>query len=83
MAKTKVIHIANESTDDEERYELYVNGGSRATLTKRAGVVSLNWQVYGPQHWPDARYVVQGLLELTMIADQISGGKNVEETNDE
>lgn len=79
----KIVHIENESTDDEERYELYVNGGSRATLTKKNNVVSLNWQVYGPQHWPDAKYVLQGLLELSVIADQISGATDVENNEDE
>lgn len=69
----KVVQIKNESTDSEERYELYINGGSRATLTKKGGIVSLNWQVYGPQYWPDAKWLMQGLLELSVIADQLSG----------
>jgi hypothetical protein len=71
--KLSQLQIKNESTDAEERYELYTNGGSRATLIKKGGVVSLNWQVYGPQYWPDAKVLMQGLLELSVIADQLSG----------
>ena len=73
MTAQKVISIKNESTDDEQIYELYINGGSRATLTKKHGLVQLHWQVYGPQDWPEARYLMQGLLELSVIADQLSG----------
>lgn len=81
----KVINIRNTSTDDEESYELFINGGSRATLTKKHGLVQLHWQVYGPQDWPEAKYVLQGLLELSVIADQLSGGtreKDAEETEE-
>lgn len=73
MSAEKLIQIKNESTDGEERYELYINGGSRATLTKKGNRVQLNWQVYGPQDWPDAKWLMQGLLELSVIADQLSG----------
>lgn len=69
----KSLEIRNESTDSMEKYELYIDGGSRATLTKQGGIVSLNWQVYGPQYWPDAKRLMQGLLELSVIADQLSG----------
>ena len=70
----KVIQIRNTSTDDEESYELFINGGSRATLSKKHGLIQIHWHVYGPQDWPDAKYLMQGLLELSVIADQLSGG---------
>lgn len=81
--KEKVIQIVNESTDDEERYELYINGGSRATLTKKDNLVQLNWQVYGPQDWPSAKALMQGLLELSVIADQLSGDTSGNQTSED
>lgn len=67
------IEIRNESTHDEQRFQLYIDGGPRALLKKRNGAVELNWQVYGPQYWPGAKVLMQGLLELSVLADQLSG----------
>jgi len=70
------IEIRDESTHEEQRFQLYIDGGPRALVTKKHGTVSLNWQVYGPQYWPEAQVLMQGLLELSVVADQLSGEKN-------
>ena len=69
----KPMEIRNQSTDEQDCYELYIDGGSRAVLTKKNGMVQLNWAVYGPQYWPEAKQLLQGLLELSVIADQLAG----------
>lgn len=70
------IEIRDESTHDEQRFQLYIDGGPRALLTKKAGTVQINWQVYGPQYWSEARVLMQGLLELSVLADKLTGEKN-------
>ncbi len=81
MADTnQVIEIRDESGDDEVRHQLYMNGQRRGLVTKtrKNGEVKLHWQVYGPIHWSEAKIMMQGLLDLTVIADQLSGErKNV------
>ena len=42
------IEIRDESTHDEQRFQLYIDGGPRALLKKRNGAVEIVWQVYGP-----------------------------------
>lgn len=66
------IDIRDESIDGEARYRLYVDGTPKVTLVKKRGVVELRWEVYGPMRWQEARVLVQGLAELTVIADQLS-----------
>jgi hypothetical protein len=70
------IEIHDESVGTEQRFQLYVDGGPRALLVKKHGDVQLIWQVQGPQYWPDAKALLQGLLELSVIADKLSGEKN-------
>ncbi len=70
------IEIRDESTDEEQRFQLYINGGPRAMLSKKHGTVQFHWQVYGPQYWPGAKVLMQGLLELSVLADQLYGEKN-------
>jgi len=70
------IEIIDESTPKEIRFQLYVDGGRRALVSKNGGAVQLHWQVYGPQYWPEAKVLMQGLLELSVIADKLSGEKN-------
>ncbi len=70
------IEIRDESTHDEQRFQLYIDGGPRALVTKKHGTVQFHWQVYGPQYWPDAKVLMQGLLELSVTADKLSGEKN-------
>lgn len=43
---------------------------------KKHDTVQFHWQVYGPQYWPEAKILMQGLLELSVLADQLSGEKN-------
>lgn len=75
------IEIRDESTHEEQRFQLYIDGGPRALLVKRKnGEVKLNWQVYGPQYWNEAKVLMQGLLELSVLADQLSGEKNGKKT---
>lgn len=69
------IEIHDEGKYDEQRWQLYVNGSPRALLTKKHGNLQLHWQVYGPQHWAEAQATVQGLLELSVLADQLAGEK--------
>ena len=75
------IEIRDESTHEEQRFQLFIDGGPRALLTKKCGTVQLIWQVYGPQYWPEAKVLIQGLLELSVLADQLSGEKNGKKTN--
>jgi hypothetical protein len=69
------IEIRDDSTYDEQRFQLLIDGGPRALLTKKNGVVQLQWQVYGPQYWPEAQVLMQGLLELSVLADKLAGEK--------
>lgn len=75
ISNPDTIEIRDESTRDEKRFQLYIDGGPRAAVTKKGGTVQLTWQVYGPQHWPAAKVLMQGLLDLSIIADQLSGEK--------
>lgn len=70
------IEIVDESAHEEIRFQLYIDGGQRAFVSKKGGAVQLHWQVYGPQYWPEAKVLMQGLLELSVIADKLSGEKN-------
>lgn len=72
-----MIAISDESDEKGARFQLLIDGGPRALLTQDYyGTVSVTWQIYGPQYWPDAKLVVQGLLELSVIADQLHGVKH-------
>jgi hypothetical protein len=75
MSSLDTIEIRDNSTGEEQRFQLYIDGGPRALLTKKRGTVEINWQVYGPQYWPQAKVLMQGLLELSVLADQLSGEK--------
>lgn len=68
-----MIEICDESTADARRFQLYVDGGRAAVLVKKNNLISLNWQVHGPQLWPEAKDLLQGLLDLSVIADNLSG----------
>lgn len=70
------IEIIDESVDGEERHQLYIDGQRRAVVTRVRNVVHLNWQVYGPQRWPEAEVLMKGLLELSVIANKLAGEYN-------
>ena len=76
ISDPNTIEIRDESTHEEQRFQLYIDGGPRALLTKKHGTVQFHWQVYGPQYWPEAKVLMQGLLELSVLADQLSGETN-------
>lgn len=76
ISNQDTIEIIDESTHEEIRFQLYIDGGRRALVSKKSGTVQLHWQVYGSQHWPEAKVLMQGLLELSIIADKLSGEKN-------
>lgn len=69
------IEIRDESTHDEQRFQLCIDGGPRALVTKRGGITQFHWQVYGPQYWPEAQVLMQGLLELSVFANKLAGEK--------
>lgn len=81
MSDIDSIEIRDESTYDGKKFVLYIDGGPRATLVKKGKVVHLNWQVYGPQYWPEAKVLMQGLLELSVLADKLTGEKNGKEAD--
>jgi hypothetical protein len=76
ISNPETIEIVDESTHDEVRFQLYIDGGRRAFVRKKRGLVALHWEVYGAQQWPEAKVLMQGLLELSVIADQLLGEKN-------
>lgn len=80
ISNPETIRIVDESTHDELKFQLYIDGGRRAFVRKKGGCVSMHWEVYGPQYWPEAKVLMQGLLELSVIADQLSGDENGEKT---
>lgn len=68
------ISIEDHSEHGVAIYQLMVDGEPKARLTKKGGLVEINWQVYGPQYWPDkGKALMQGLLDLSVIADQLAG----------
>lgn len=81
ISDVETIKIVDESTDEEVRFQLYIDGARRAFVRKKHGYVTLHWEVYGPQQWPEAKNLLQGLLQLSVWADQLSGEKNGKKTN--
>jgi len=66
------IEIIDESYAGLEIHQLYIDGGRAVAAIRRPGQpVELSWQVYGPQFWPDAQKIIQGLVQLSFIADQM------------
>lgn len=71
MSDEQGAHIVDVSDDDATKYQLYVGQSRVALLTKCSMGVRLNWQIYGPQFWPEAEEVMAGLLSLSTLADQL------------
>lgn len=68
-----MIEIKDESADGVARHQLYVDGCRRCHVTrKKDGYVRLHWDIAGPMLWPEAKEVMGGLLELSLIADQLT-----------
>lgn len=72
MSSTEV-EIVDNSAKGVVRHTLYVNGDPKAHVVVTNGEVRLHWAVYGPQSWePEGRALLQGLVELSVIADQLA-----------
>jgi len=74
------IDIRDESSDEERKFQFYIKGRRRGAVTMRLdNRVQLHWQTAGPSDIAEARVWIQGLMELHMIAEQLSqeaqGGK--------
>jgi len=67
--------VKDVSVEYEDRFQLYVDDQPRVLLTRhrsRGGRPQFHWQVYGPQLWPEAKALISGLLQLTILADRLS-----------
>lgn len=72
MDKIENINIQDESTDEEKRFQFYVGECHRGLVTQgKDGRVKLHWQTAGPSQIGEARIWIQGLLELSMIAEKL------------
>lgn len=70
------VEIVDEGMYGDVRFQLYVDGHRYAAITKKPkNPVQFVWQVHGPQYWPAAKDLIQGLLELSVIADSLTGDK--------
>lgn len=67
-----MIRIADNGPGARERYTLHVNDFPAAHVSVDVNGVNLHWAVYGPQPWPEAKTVLEGLLELSILADQLT-----------
>lgn len=74
-----LISITDESEPfdgGDKVFKLRIDGNPMATVIKSGSKsVRFNWHVYGPQCWPEAQLLICGLLELSVIADKLNGGK--------
>jgi hypothetical protein len=68
------IRIEETTTTECEQYTLFVNDVMMAHAQVHHDGVKLNWAVYGPQQWPEAKLLLEGLLELGLLADQLTVG---------
>lgn len=72
MDKIENINIQDESTNEEKRFQFYVGECRRGLVTQsKNGQVKFHWQTAGPSQIEEARIWIQGLLELSMIAEQL------------
>jgi hypothetical protein len=69
---TDGICIIDESNSHIEYHQLYINKCRRAAVSTKYGRVQLHWEVAGAQYWPEAKLLLQGLLQLSVIADRLS-----------
>lgn len=74
LSNPETIEIRDESEDNERRFRLYIDGAPRAFVKrKQNGLVTMHLEVYGGLQWQEAKVMMQGLLQLSVIADQLSG----------
>lgn len=75
-------HTIEESGEGHLRkLTLVVDGVVAATVSAPNGFVQLNWLVYGPQYWPKAVNIINGLFDLGVAADQFVGAKHGHDQN--
>ncbi len=71
-SEVETITIKDES-DGFPKFSLYVDGAKRAQVTRaKNGDVKMNWEIAGPIYWQESKVILQGLLELSVYADQLS-----------
>ena len=69
------IEIREESTDEQKRFVLYTDRCRRGMVSMgRDQRVQYHWDVAGPIYHAEAKIMLRGLLELSMIADQLEAG---------
>ena len=69
----ETVTIKDESRGSEKRFQLYIDGHRRGLVTRqRCGRVQLHWETAGPCDLEEARSWVQGMLELSMITEQLA-----------
>lgn len=76
ISRVETIEIKDESEAGVIKHQLYVDGQRRGCLTKKSGQVKFHWQVYGPLSWPESKNLLQGFLELSILADSLTGTNN-------
>ena len=75
MDKLEDLHIEDESTATEQRFQFYIGNCRRGLVTKgKDGQVKLHWQTAGPSRIEEARVWVRGLNELLKIAERLEKG---------
>lgn len=69
-SNSDTLAIIDESSDEEQRYCLYIDGGLRGAVTKNAsGRINFHWHTAGPCQLQESKVWIQGLLELSVIGD--------------
>lgn len=64
------ISITEEEYDGFCIMRLTVDGQEVAKAVSKAGrPVEFTWEIYGPQYWPKAQQIIQGLVQLSVVAD--------------
>lgn len=75
--------IKDESTAYKTRYVLYRSGVPSISVEKADGVVVFKWMIYGPQYASESKELIQGILDMTVIADQLENKRGNEESDEE
>lgn len=76
ISNIDTITIIDEGADGVTHLQLYIDGCRRAFVSDKNGTIRFQWEVYGPQTWPEAKVLMQGLLELSVMADHLYGVRN-------
>lgn len=69
-----MIEIIDESTGETERYALNVGTAKRIAVVEVIGnkQVHLNFNIAGPIQWAEAKAFIEGILELSVTADDLA-----------